>query len=493
MRRKLIQKKWSRKCDIKSKNNQDENNKFIGSLTIAGVYEKHYDKISKHWKDTTQEKYDKDMNNIILPHITNHNSRTVSEYTLKDCEEIIEKIKEDGFNRKGKHSYSESTIRHFKYLLCLIFREAARQGYCDDFLWGTLFAENKTKEELFVELKTKNKKYLTIKEEIKLLSIIMDSPREDGRLVALLLMLSLGVRDAEACGLNFGMIRENYHYTGYYEAIIVQTTKDDRDVFQSGGKTKNAPRRIPIPDLVADLLLERRKIIEEILEHNNDTRDINNIPVCFFNEIGDDVPEFKRLVTRDISEQARKIYRELKLNPKILAYLECEINGENTELEVKESEPTAYLLRRHYATILKSLGLNYSDTRYLMGHLINDSYTERWFYTDEEMFRLHKLLEKRPLLNNRKSNIIYPPQDREIYLSGKKKICLNLEANEKVLISVKAKEKQDKLTINSEKNTDDISITVSKGKQLYEPPYNSTDKKVDVIKKIQDDYNKASV
>ena len=179
MRRPLISDQWAREY------HSDESSGFrdgimLTPLTFCGALEDLYRGIARHWNDATRKKYDRDYNNVILPHIENHNSRIISSYAIKDCENILLRIQEDGYDNKGmKTEYSESARNHYKYLIYSVFYYASLAGYCHDFLWGTKFEINVEREALAVRSKTLIKKSLSIEQEKKLISIIMESPKEN--------------------------------------------------------------------------------------------------------------------------------------------------------------------------------------------------------------------------------------------------------------------------------------------------------------------------
>lgn len=116
MRRPLISDQWAREY-----HSEEElgirNGIMITPLTFCGTLEEFYKVISRYWNDATRKKYDRDYNNVILPHIDNHNTRSISSYTKEDCEEMLRRIQEDGYDSKGvKCEYSENAMNHFKYL-----------------------------------------------------------------------------------------------------------------------------------------------------------------------------------------------------------------------------------------------------------------------------------------------------------------------------------------------------------------------------------------
>ena len=76
----------------------------------------------------------------------------------------------------------------------------------------------------------------------------------------------------------------------------------------------------------------------------------------------------RRLKTDEISFEARMLFKEIGVDPKVLASLDIIIEEENTknqdeikEVEITEKNATAYLFRRNYATNLKILGFELSE------------------------------------------------------------------------------------------------------------------------------------
>ena len=435
MRRPLISDQWAREYHSDEQTGI-RNGVMITPLTFCGTLEEFYKVIARFWKDTTRKKYDRDYNNVILPHIDNHNTKIISSYTKEDCEEMLRRIQEDGYDNKGvKCEYSENAINHFKYLIYSVFFHAANAGYCDRFLWGTKFELNFGRETIAVRSKTQIKRSLSIDQEKALISILMESPKVNGKRIALLLMFALGLRDGEACGLDFGEIYELPYYSGCYVAVIKQSTIPNTSILQSSGKTWNTGRRIPIPGRVAAFLLERKAIVTEIIEKNGLEVDINRIPVAAACALYDDSAEIgKRLKADDVTEEAKKVFRQAGIASEVLATLEIEMEEENARLEISESNVTAYLLRRP---------------------LVNDKIDER----------------------------ITLPVFYEERFSGNKTIQIESSAG-CVRARIYALEKYDKLKIKPITNDpEEVEYTVREGYKSYEMR-----RTIDILKKYTGDY-----
>lgn len=484
MRRHLISDQWAREYHSEESTGF-RNGIMITPLTFCGALEDLYHVIARNWKDETRKKYDRDYSSVILPNIENHNSRIISSYTIEDCDKILSKIQEDGYISKGTRvEYSESMMNHFKNLIYSVFLFASNAGYCHDFLWGTKYEINVEREELAVRSKTLIKKSLSIEQEKKLISIIMESPKENGRLIALLLMFVLGLRDGEACGLDFGDIYELPYYKGCYVAVIKQSTIPDTNKLQSSGKTWNTGRRIPISKKIVDFLLERKTIVERIIKDNALEMDINRLPVAAACDLYHNLPDIgKRLKADDVTEEARSVFKQAGIESEVLASLEIEMEEDSSRLEISESNVTAYLLRRNFATHLKILGLDYPDIQYLLGHCIDDPYINRPDYTDGKLFQLSKRMAFRPLVNSNSDDHIKLPGLCEEQFSGNKTINIDSDA-ECVRVRIHALEKNDVLRIKvNPDNQEGIAYTMREGYKSY-----VLRRTIDVLQKYTDDY-----
>jgi hypothetical protein len=107
----------------------------------------------------------------------------------------------------------------------------------------------------------------------------------DGAAVGLLLMFGLGLRNAEACGLNYGDIKPLRGYNNCYVAWIYKSTKIGTNELQSGGKTINTGRIIPVPKKIYDFIYRRKMCIYRKLQEHPETKqqkkyEIDSMPIC---------------------------------------------------------------------------------------------------------------------------------------------------------------------------------------------------------------------
>lgn len=473
---------WAREC-YKEGTSGFIDGIILSPLTFCGALEEFYTSISKNWNNKTREKYDSDYSNVIIPSIPEHNDKIISSYTLEVCEQTINNIKEKGYiTSEGRKDYSESQINHYRYLINVVFSYASTYGYCKDILWGTKFAFTVERGQLEVISKTQIKKSLSIEKERNLSEVLLENPRESGRKIAILLMFALGVRDGEACGLDFGDIYELPHYEGVYIAEIKQSTIPNSNKLQSSGKTWNSGRRIPIPSIVASFLLERKRIAEEYIKENSLSTDINRVPIAFDDSIFGDVINFeKRLSAKTVTEEARELFKEIGIDSETLASLEIEMEEKYLELEITEKDVTAYLLRRNFATHLKILGLESADIQYLLGHCIEDPYINRADYTESKLYDLSKRMSKRPFLNEKEPNIesmeLFSPKS----FSGDKVLKIKLDSSNTNIV-IYSKEKEDSIRLKLSGLEDDEYDRY----ETYRP--NEFHRSIDILKKYMGDY-----
>ena len=415
--------------------------------TFCGALEYRYDHIAHYWKDKTREQYENAYNNTILPALIDHNNKTIDEYCRKDYEDAIDCIRERGYEKKGiRYQYSESTIHHFQNLIYYVVHQASVYGLCNNVLKGTQFElEYRDEEQKEIESRVTIKKSLSVEQEKRLYDILLTDTSEEGTLVALLLMWGLGLRNAEACGLNYGDIKPLDGHPNCYAAWIYKTTKIDSNELQASGKTYNTGRIVPVPELIIEFLEKRKQLISQTI-HAQGKGDIsiNDLPICCAGLIESDSDNYLvRCKADDVTLAAHEVFDEANIAAAQVAYLDAELSEGNTAAILQEKDPTAYLLRRNFATQMFILGLENAEMQYLMGHCVEDAYESRNDFVDNErIFLMYKKLQKRILLN-------YPV---------KHDVTLTVAPHETMSIQVVSKEPTDSVSVSvsSELNCDSV-------------------------------------
>lgn len=411
-------------------------------FTFCGALEYRYKHIAAYWNDETRRKYEREYNDIILPALKDHNDTALDEYTKADYESAIESIREKGYIQGGiKRQYSESTIHHFQNLIYYVVFHSSAYGLCEDVLWGTTFVIDSLGEEVEKESRVYMKKSLTVEQEIKLSKELLNDPNENGCTIALLLMWGLGVRNAEACGLNFGDIKQIEGHSDCFAAWIYKTTKIDSNQLQAGGKTYNTGRIVPVPDRIITLLSARKERIKQIVTDHKLDVNVDSIPICCDGYIDYDSEAFlSRCKADDVTKAAHSVFDRAGISSKQVAYLDAELSDGSVASLLKEKEPTAYLLRRNFATQMCILGLTNAEMQYLMGHNVEDAYESRNEFVDSErIFAMHCKLHNRSLLNNTSDS----PNTVRIRIKNKSTVrvqAVALEPTDKISVHVESKD-----------------------------------------------------
>lgn len=382
-----------------------ESERYDNGFTFCGAYEVCFLDIARNRSDQTTDKYNKYYDTLILPELKDHDSKCIWEYSRDDFEAVILSIQEKGYGPKEKKQYySESTIRIFRMLIHDVVFHASEEGLCGNVFWGTDFLREEegqpTEEEL--EKKVVLKKSLSVQQEWKLYNELTADVLEDGAAVGLLLMFGLGLRNAEACGLDFGDIKPLREHPDCQTVWIYKTTKVGTNTLQSGGKTINSGRIIPIPGKLAEFLSRRREAILCRLQNMpNCEFEIDSLPICCNGRIDEQIEKCsKRCSAQDISNIAHDSFKNAGIIADQVAFIDAELSADKTASVLKEKDAKAYLLRRNFATHMHILGLSTAEIQYLIGHNVEDAYeTRNEFVNDERIYAMHKKLANRPVFN----------------------------------------------------------------------------------------------
>ncbi len=366
-----------------------------GKPTFAGAYESCYADISKFWrKEQTRRQYDRDFKAKIFPALPDHDHRAIDSYTKEDYDAAISQIAESGQAAPGEpfKPYAESTLQHFRHLIKVVVEAASAQGYCQNVLWGSQFSlPEEPSEREKVSARTKLKKSLLPKEESLAVSQLMRDPAQCGQHMGLLMMLACGLRNNEACGVNYGDVKP-IGATDFCLLWVYKSTMRESNALKSGGKTPNADRLIPMPALVVDFL-EKRKTFLQLRGYAEE--EIARMPIAC---VGDQYS--LRCASPDLTAAGREVLRQIKLNATQLAQIDAELANQATAEVLAEKDPTAYLLRRNFATHLSLLGLTESEIQYVLGHEIESGYEARnEFVNEEKLLAICHKMARRPFLN----------------------------------------------------------------------------------------------
>ncbi|MGN0488437.1 MAG: tyrosine-type recombinase/integrase [Ruminococcus sp.] len=378
------------------------NAEINGNMTFHYAVKTLYDKgLSSRWRAvSTRIQYNNEFNNILFKNVTD-------ELPLKDLskeyfDSVIDTIS-DKYYRDNKKHLSESRIAHYKYLIRKLVATAADNGICDDYLWGTTYTTDEEDisgdEKRNSVLKT-TQKSLTPKQELKIYNRIMIFPDQSGQKIGLAIMFCCGLRNEEACGLNYEDLIEIPKRKGHFCLRVYRTTYQYSNDLKSRGKTSNAYRVIPIPKALADLLLARKEYLQSLFESGIIKTPVEKLPiVCNKNKYEE------RCISNHLTDAGRQLFKDIKADERLLQAAEEELiesskSGIDIEDEVvQRKEATTYLLRRNFATHILILGLDDVEIQYVMGHKIEDpSFNRNDLNNPDKLYAISKKLNERALV-----------------------------------------------------------------------------------------------
>ncbi len=412
-------------------------------LNYIGATIRYFDAYTTGFDDETKNTYIRDYNNRIFPLI--NPGMSIELYDEEYINSLLDNI-------KRAYSYNDMTIiTRYHHLLVdpceAYFKDIANSKIIDP-LWGAGFKFSKSFSDEDIESALlRIPKSLSSAQEIIAANNLLNPTTNKGELVGLANMLCTGIRNNESAGLNFGDFSEMIDHLGYYTLRIIRTSKINSNERKAGGKTANAPRRLPLIKEYSNFIIERKKYLRSKIsfpytdKYNKTFNSIDDLPIACR---GDNytVP----CSASDITRAGRAFLRDkLKMREQQVSGLSYLV--QHSEYDSVEKDPTTYLLRRNFATHLYTLGFPIEWCQYYMGHLIEKDILKRTDFNDENyLHQMALLLEKHPM--NRKKN-----NTNEIMIPSSTK-------SSRYYITIENKELDDPITIsvNCPNGTADIII-----------------------------------
>ncbi|NLE70304.1 MAG: site-specific integrase [Clostridiales bacterium] len=351
------------------------------ALTFAGVLVKYYavdkDKktpgISKPWSaETTFAKYEGIYNNILLRYLPR--ATALTDYDIDLVRDVFEQM-------ANENEYSPTYWKEIRRLFRIVYDAGLRNGDVrTDKLSGTAFGKNASIESKeFMRKAILLKKSFSAEEDVLILARLMKGARRmAGSRLGVRMMFEAGLRNGEAAGLDYKHIREFSTIPGMHKLQSVQSVIPGTNRLQSGGKTDNAPRYVPISAETYHLIQYRSRQLQHTLACSNDA--LVKMPVVARNDKG------VRCSGEDINKEAKRCFESIQDIAERLGVLDDVIFEQRFEIAgVLEKDPTAYAFRRNAATEMHALGLSETEIQYCLGHFLDDSYSDRRDYANEEM------------------------------------------------------------------------------------------------------------
>lgn len=372
-----------------------------GKKTFAGILLEYWDKnpgkgrsISKTLlAETTVNQYLDEIIDNLLP-LLEVNQKTMEEYDREYFEKVLESLRRNRF-------FSQSTIERYRRNIRRTYQAGVDAGEYE----GTIIWDDADTIQASVELENQRrsrlirKKSLEIDQEIKMIKwfLSLDPRTVSGTEIGIMLMMFLGLRNGEACGVQFGDIAE---VDGKYHCIyIMRTTEAGTGNIKLGGKTRNAFRIIPLYDFLYNFLQERKEYVRKVLSEGPSTYDLEDKLRRTYIASKDDLQS--NLNAADLTAAGKIILRNnLGIDPatdKTFIASKDDYLQKLSQIGIGEKEPTAYLFRRNYATHACNLGLNAGEVEFLIGHNIEETGVYRHFFNSgDSLRRICEIMENHP-------------------------------------------------------------------------------------------------
>lgn len=372
----------------------------------------------RRWKESTQNQYADYYKTYLIPGLS---MCPMTELTEARCEQLLEDIQEKR-RKNSQRPFSYTTINQLRYLIRLVFDKAVEMGVLmDNCLWGSpKYVAHVDSGDRDIENANERvvlRKSLTPNEEKRIYDMLLRDPTQHGYMMALAMMFSLGLRNAEACGVKFGSLTELPDYPGNYALYIAITTIGNTSELKVGGKTSNSPRKLPVPNSLATLILKRRDYLENMIlageivlgEGQNSVEDLPIACISRKKRGGkdkgfiyeDDFTTSCR--SGDLTRYGKSFLATIGVDESEVAYIGKEMDATNSEsdFELIEKDPTVYLFRRNLGTHLSLLGLSQTEIEAVMGHKITDDETEKNdLENDDRVYQIKKKMDERPFFND---------------------------------------------------------------------------------------------
>ena len=390
-------------------------------------------------------------------------NKPYSEYNYNEIVEILKEIKKTGYRIKSTGEikrYTDHTMATFRSNIKSIDGIAVKYdiinissfwgtalglgGYC---IWDDFFDldDNESVDKNNRIVNTQLRKSLTPSEEKKVFKQVMTDPQQSGEFMGIALMYSCGLRNAEACAVKFGDVIPIEGHDDCFRIKIDTSISIDR-VEKANLKTKNAYRYIPISDVLIEFINKRKEYVKTQL--NLSDEEVNDLTIaCYQNEF------VKHCNTNDLTTAGRIVLKKAGVNGRVLAYIEIHVR--ELDMAVSEKEPTAYLLRRNFGTMMQLLDLTREEIEYLMGHSILSIEMTRNYYSNSDMLYKMKLkMDNRPYLSSRYNS------ELEICLKPQKSVTINKTYKQLIHINESAKKIKIVLVIKSKNPNDNINVRI---------------------------------
>ena len=418
-----------------------------GEMNFIGATIEYFDKANQRVQDINKEAYIRDYENNIFPEIDR--SIPIDEYDDIAVADLIHRI-------QLKHEFQDTTIesRVRNLFNKTIKTHAENVEAAKNFGWGRAisFTLENSDESDVESAKLRIRKSLTPEEEKKAFNLLVKDPSEqEGEEVGLTIMFLLGARNNEVVALNFGDLIEMVEHEGKYYAQIYETVTRNSSSLKAGGKTLNAPRNLPVMDVLAKYILKRKDFVSKnvsfpLVNAKGETyNNINELPIACKKDL-----YAERLNSNDLSKAGKEFLRNrMQMKERRVSGLSlCMVDDYGTDEYINEKDVTTYLFRRNMATRLYYLGLTISQCQYYMGHDIENTLLKRSDFSDEDfLYELFTLINEHPFNNSENGDVLFDGTQVSKNNISSAQIKIKTKKDKLVEVNIKSNEKHDQTVI----------------------------------------------
>ena len=440
------------------------------------IWERYFDEFAEEngWRaDSTKSSYKRDFESRIVPVLETMN---VPLHVFN-----AENLRTYKWKFQKNYSWSFQRYRHMEYLFLIIYAKGAELHFYEDKLnveiRKTLDGDLRNakvieKREAFFELK----KSFSVEENVRIikwLRELSDNLENHNPLdIGVAIMFTTGTRVNECVALMFSDFSKITSLK-IPSVSISKSAKINSSDIKIGTKTRSGVRRIPVCDFLFNLVEKKRQLlISESIK--------KGISIFFAEE----ETKKKHIITNadgsdasssDLSKRIKEVFNELGLleheQEFALDYdLEHQEEVESAGYDIVEISPTAYALRRNFATLITAAGLSGSEKQFIFGHVVEDD-RRSYYNTPNRLESIYHKINRHPafsLLNT--GNVIYT--DEELEFQAKE--------DSNYIVSICANEPFDALSFTLKINESDVEVE----KVNYLASGSEVGKEVDIIKQL---------
>lgn len=412
-----------------------------GLPTFYGAFKEWEDEcreLWQSWNDNTLELYTGFIEEHIAANLRDHNYRPIDSFGPEEFEDLLDRLGQ---------TYDAKTVQKDRLLIRTVTTVASNHCVYDHEIIAKTTAQKrkyakgeKKRPEGVIAVPPRS---LNMMQEILVERYLDSRIHESGAAAGLWLMFHCGLRNGEACGAYFDMIKPMEDHPEASVIDIVISTASGTSRLQINGKTYNSGRSICLSDDMVALLRSLRAEREHKLREKG-LEIPKLLPIAC-----SDSDVTKNCSAAALTKAAREMFiavgmrrDELSALAKELwkAYATAELELMIAEYGLIEKEPTAYLLRRNFATTLEKLNMTREEKEYLMGHRIEDESTKRSDYLDEKLlWPMYQKLLQRPRLDQPEDVVTLNDTVYRGTLRGRTALFIPAEAD-RIKLSIRALE-----------------------------------------------------